>query len=102
MIEVLSTVTLKGNTPAAADWRQLSTTVQGEIPIQVYFGLAAQLVTVNGPTNNGTAAQAEATAGRLMYYPAGIVYQLFCDPSKTWVRQNGSAVDNTAYVVKQS
>ena len=103
MIEVLSTVSLAVNSSAAANWVQLSANVQGEVPIQVYFSLAAQLVTLNGATNTGTAAQAEAAAGRLMYYPAGIVYQLYCDPSKTWVRQNattGSA--STGYVLKQS
>jgi hypothetical protein len=103
MIQALSNVTLKNYTNAAADWRQLSSVVQGEVPIQVYFVLAAQLVTVNGATNDGTAAQAEFTAGRSMYYPAGIVYQMFCDPSRTWVRQNtASGADNTAFVFKQS
>lgn len=103
MIEVINSVSLQVNSSAAANWRQLSANVQGEVPVQVYFSLPAQLVTVNGATNTGTAAEAEASAGRLMYYPGGIVYQLYCDPCKTWVRQNattGSA--STAYVIKQS
>jgi len=103
MIQALNTVTLKNYTNAAADWRQVSSVVQGEVPIQIYFVLAAQLVTVNGATNDGTAAQAEFGAGRVMYYPAGIVYQMFCDPTKTWVRQNtASGSDSSAYVFKQS
>ncbi len=103
MIEVLASVTLPVNTSAAANWRQLSSTTQGEVPLQVYFSLAAQLVTVNGSSNTNTAAESEALAGRLMYYPAGIVYQLYCDPSKTWVRQNAtSGSATTGYVVKQS
>lgn len=103
MIEVLSSVSLQVNSSAAANWRQLSANVQGEVPIQVYFSLAAQLVIVNGATNTNTAAESESTSGRLMYYPAGIVYQLYCDPSKTWVRQNAtSGSPSTAYVVKQS
>ena len=103
MIEVLTNVGLAVNSGAAANWAQLSANVQGEVPIQVYFTLAAQLVTVTGATNNGAAAQTEASNSRLMYYPAGIVYQLYCDPSRTWVRQNASSGSaSTAYVLKQS
>lgn len=96
MSKMFGKITIKGNTNAAADWTQVSSSAadNGTATFQLYAYLGTQLV-VNADT--AAAANTAAAAGTYLYIPASVLHTVVLNPATTWVRQEGSTTANSCH-----